>query len=352
MNKDFALEAHRVTKPIQLLAAWLIGLAVVDSSFLAAATQIEQPQWLRCLLVIAAIFNVPLFLGASFLLQTKYRPQMLEDRYYAAHLATMTNQAPPSTDIGDQLDARMLHLEERILRRLLTPSSKRQKFAGDQEQLPFTADHQIHSAHWSTCKAQINDLIPQASGIQEELTSLGVAIASSFGSTSEVPAPPGSVVLAFTAGFNGIELADLLARLRVYGVTGVQYSELAVPRMMFVGAYGYFHGHPVAKISDALINELRTASGDASLVIDIVMRNAHPLIEDLGAALDSLPQMERDVLKLHLSTSGGKFQTISAISSSLGVTWASARKAAFNGFLALDNHVRQRNMMMSNRDDR
>jgi signal transduction histidine kinase len=87
------VEPHRVTKPIQLLAAWLVGLFVIDGSFLSAAKILDKPEWLPPLLVIAAIINVPLFLICIFLLQTKFRPEMQEDVFYATYIqARLTTQ--------------------------------------------------------------------------------------------------------------------------------------------------------------------------------------------------------------------------------------------------------------------
>lgn len=80
------INPEKVTKPIQLLAAWLVGLIVVNASFLLAAQQISRPDWASSLLVIAAVLNVPVFIVALFLLQTKFRPQMQEDSYYAQYL--------------------------------------------------------------------------------------------------------------------------------------------------------------------------------------------------------------------------------------------------------------------------
>ena len=77
---------EKVTKPIQLLAAWLVGLIVVNGSFLLAAQHIANPSWAAGFLVVAAIANVPIFIVALFLLQTKFRPQMQEDSYYAQYL--------------------------------------------------------------------------------------------------------------------------------------------------------------------------------------------------------------------------------------------------------------------------
>ena len=77
---------HKITKPIQLLGAWLAGLAVINGSFLAGAATITSLQWLPAVLVIAAVVNVPLFLASLFLLQTKFRPEMQEDSFYSKYL--------------------------------------------------------------------------------------------------------------------------------------------------------------------------------------------------------------------------------------------------------------------------
>ncbi len=80
------INPEKITKPIQLLSAWLVGLIVVNASFLLAAQQISRPDWASSLLVISAVANVPVFILALFLLQTKFRPQMQEDSYYAQYL--------------------------------------------------------------------------------------------------------------------------------------------------------------------------------------------------------------------------------------------------------------------------
>lgn len=41
----------------------------------------------------AAIVNVPLFLGALFLLQTRFRPELQEDLYYSTYINQKTNQS-------------------------------------------------------------------------------------------------------------------------------------------------------------------------------------------------------------------------------------------------------------------
>lgn len=83
MDSNQKIPVEKVTKPIQLLAAWLTGLIVVDAAFLAAANTLLGPAWAKGMLVIAAVINVPLFLISIFLLQTKFRPEMQEDSFYS-----------------------------------------------------------------------------------------------------------------------------------------------------------------------------------------------------------------------------------------------------------------------------
>lgn len=85
---------HRITKPIQLLASWLAGLAIIDGAFLTAAANIPTPAWIPGALVVASIVNVPLFLISLFLLQTKFRPEMQEDSYYSEYLQKRVPSAP------------------------------------------------------------------------------------------------------------------------------------------------------------------------------------------------------------------------------------------------------------------
>lgn len=85
---DPQIQPHRITKPIQLLAVWMAALVILVGLFFGAARFLTQPDWLPPLLTIAAVAFVPLFLVALFLLQTKFRPQLQEDAYYAEWLAS------------------------------------------------------------------------------------------------------------------------------------------------------------------------------------------------------------------------------------------------------------------------
>jgi hypothetical protein len=85
-------KSEKITKPIQLLAAWLAGLLSINTCFLVAAAKFGTGSWEASALIVAAISNVPLFLIAVFLLQTKFRPEMQEDSFYSTYLSHKTNQ--------------------------------------------------------------------------------------------------------------------------------------------------------------------------------------------------------------------------------------------------------------------
>jgi hypothetical protein len=62
------------------------------SCYLVGATNFDVNSWQSGALVIATILNVPIFLGAVFLLQTKFRPELQEDSYYSSYLNKKTNE--------------------------------------------------------------------------------------------------------------------------------------------------------------------------------------------------------------------------------------------------------------------
>jgi tetratricopeptide (TPR) repeat protein len=81
-----AIVPHRISRPIQLLAAWLVTLVLIEGGFLTGAANIAKPSWASALLVVSAVAAVPLFIASLFVLLTRYRPQMQDDRYYAPYV--------------------------------------------------------------------------------------------------------------------------------------------------------------------------------------------------------------------------------------------------------------------------
>lgn len=130
MNETPQLVAHKITKPIQLLAAWLAGLAIVNASFLTAAGLVTTPAWLPALLAIAAVLNVPLFIASLFLLQTKFRPEMQEDTFYSKYLERKYSTTSAPTEPVD-LEQQFTQLAEDIIAKVsATVPDKQQAVVG------------------------------------------------------------------------------------------------------------------------------------------------------------------------------------------------------------------------------
>ncbi|MGQ8877948.1 hypothetical protein ACUTR7_10605 [Delftia sp. NA_296.1] len=105
------IQPTNITKPIQLLAAWLVGLLAIDSCFLIAAARMESSLPSASALIWAAIFNVPLFLAALFVLQTRFRPELQEDLYYSTYINQKTNQTISVTRDEQRLATAMGQIE-------------------------------------------------------------------------------------------------------------------------------------------------------------------------------------------------------------------------------------------------
>ncbi|WP_243294810.1 hypothetical protein [Geothrix mesophila] len=176
MNEQ-PVKPEKITKPIQLLGAWLAGLLAIDSCFLFAAVSLPIDSWHSGALVIAAIANVPLFLVAVFLLQTRFRPELQEDSYYATYLNSKTNQMMklPKTDLSvAELRQHLASLESKgtlQLKRI------------DGSNLPI-----------NMLRIGINLHLPDKAEIQSRLAELGVVGVSIFG--SDDPPPGRNVAIA------------------------------------------------------------------------------------------------------------------------------------------------------------
>jgi tetratricopeptide (TPR) repeat protein len=94
------IHPERITRPVQLLAAWLIALIAVDTAFLAAARWITTPP-VPLLLTIAAVANVPLFVVGIFVLLTRFRAQMQEDVFYSQYVRDQRQIGLLSQTLGD-----------------------------------------------------------------------------------------------------------------------------------------------------------------------------------------------------------------------------------------------------------
>lgn len=169
------IHPHKVTKPIQLLAAWLVGLLLIDAMFLATALQLE-PGWERGLLVVFAILNVPMFLGALFILQTRFRAELQEDTFYSEYLSKKTDEVFKIPE-GGNLAARVDALERQ---------------QDESKDVVIDESHSTQSTperfNWGAWRVALNQSHPEVEQIRAALRSAEIPLAEFFGG-APLPTP-------------------------------------------------------------------------------------------------------------------------------------------------------------------
>ena len=230
MIQNERIEPHKVTKPIQLLAAWLVGLIVVDGCFLLSAIKIDAGNWERSALILAAIANVPIFLAALFLLQTKFRPELQEDMYYSQYLDKRTDKVIKLTKQEVQ-DARLLDLKSNIskLNQLLEVSK--------------SSDVRIEgkSIEWGKWEIAINDHLEEFSEIRSELRKYKIPVKSIFGKIDGTNKPRRKII-SFDSAVDFKSILTLLRILSSFNFDGYMYSdpeEPGDPEDIYIGSYGF-----------------------------------------------------------------------------------------------------------------
>ncbi len=227
---DKQIQPHRVTKPIQLLAAWLVGLIVTNTIFLAAATNLEIDSWERGALVVSSIVNVPLFLLALFVLQTRFRAELQEDTFYSEYLSKKT-AAVVRIDKNASQDARIDILERQLSR--LTESR-----TGSAPLGPDVNHSQIDWAEWPVA---LNILHPQFQAIRETLRAANIPLADIFGNKPN-SVPPEKWIIALSHHLPFTHKARLLEVLLPYGFDGIQFwepqREVEENEDVYIGSYG------------------------------------------------------------------------------------------------------------------
>ncbi|GEA02040.1 hypothetical protein KUL17_09370 [Alteromonas sp. KUL17] len=176
LNKS-TIVPEKINKPIQLLGAWLAGLFSVDSCFLFAASRMESGSTESVALVIAAIANVPLFLIAVFLLQTRFRPELQEDSYYSTYLSQKTNE-PISIK---KEDGKLAELSQKIATLEVLVSSQKQ---------PTSSQELLAGILFG-----VNEFLPYREEIKALLRQKGVLGVSSFGN-KDLPRPKFAVAIS------------------------------------------------------------------------------------------------------------------------------------------------------------
>ncbi len=215
------IKPERITKPIQLLGAWLAGLLAIDSCFLIAAANTTPGSWESKALTIAAIANVPVFLLAVFLLQTRFRPELQEDIYYSTYINQKTNTTV-QIDKATAIYARM----DKVLERL-EPGPR-----GLVNEVITTAGSQS----FANLSIGVNFHLDDGNTIIQGLESHGALDIREFGSDE----PPNERVVAISPELSRSERSAILNFAIKIGFSRVSAIEIfeEIDEHVLFGAYG------------------------------------------------------------------------------------------------------------------
>ncbi|MDP2715782.1 hypothetical protein [Rheinheimera sp.] len=214
------IKPEKITKPIQLLAAWLAGLFSIDSCFLIGAANLEQGSFESIALVVAAIVNVPIFLAAVFLLQTKFRPELQEDSYYSTYLSQKTNQTVKVT----KPEAQAIEFSHRI--------SAIEKLIEEK-----TSSQEEQSGELFGLLVGVNDFLSDREKIKQLLAAHGASGISSF----EGKDPPKGRVVAIAESLSNAKTHRIIQLAKEIGFT--HYSRFdnwaeQTKEVVLFGSYG------------------------------------------------------------------------------------------------------------------
>lgn len=210
------INAEKLTKPIQLLAAWLVGLLSISSSFLIAAANI-QVEWQSGVLVIAAVINVPLFLAAVFILQTKFRPELQEDSYYSTYLNSKTNTlvtVNKSEALINELSVKVEHLMKLEVRQ---------------------NDNETSFNH---IKFGINTNLADQENIREVLSNKSILEISVFGLGAEKPNAKVMAISIYIPLQIQSKLIELAREMNLDGYSFFDNIEEGTSEDVLIGSYG------------------------------------------------------------------------------------------------------------------
>lgn len=218
-DKESRIAPEKITKPIQLLGAWLVGLLSIDCVFLLTATRMDAGTWQSGALTIAAILNVPIFIVALFLLQTKFRPELQEDAYYSTYLSSLTNEPIKLS----KKDATLREIEEKI-----RSLDKRSLEAATAE----NTDTALNDLSFG-----INIHLTNRENIFKKLSGLGVVGYSEFG---EDVTPPDILKVAYSPKLPVNKIDEILKISQELGFThyGTYESYEEIHEDVLFGAYG------------------------------------------------------------------------------------------------------------------
>jgi hypothetical protein len=245
---------EKITRPIQLLAAWLVGLIAINGTFLVTATSLVQGGWERSALIIAAIANVPIFLAAFFLLQTRFRAELQEDSFYHQYLNKKTNRVVSVRKKSPQdPQIQAMKIEIKALQEIVEQQN---------------CAKSVNTDNWGKWIVSINDLLSEFHEIRNELKKNQIPLSSIFGSTNanDSKPPVASVVsISWAMDFKAkVKLLRILSKFRLNGYGYFEPDEINTDDV-YIGGYGYDKGQDYFPFSQEFKEFIQTDIEKADL---------------------------------------------------------------------------------------
>jgi hypothetical protein len=277
------INAEKITKPIQLLAAWLIGLILLVSALLTASGTVTKPDWLPAFFAISAVAIIPVFLLLIFLLQTKYRPEMQEDSFYSKYLDknTMTFEYVDQNDFtafeANKLKEDLIKISENAKKELEEAKqlihSEGKNAIEDKliESLIDKSDNKLDELKkilkFSTIELRINKKLPKYEEITKIVQKIGFNSFDEFGKDKNAPA-------VFLASFDKNVPLDLIKEiifeLIPCGLTYIKrstiYSVTSTARKskIILGSYAIDESNVL--VDENLINKLNSMTAETKFI--------------------------------------------------------------------------------------
>jgi hypothetical protein len=292
---DSRINPQKVTKPIQLLAAWLVGLVAVDSLFLTAARFVSSPAWIAPTLAIAAIINVPLFLLCIFFLQTKFRPEMQEDTFYSSYLEKQLTATKPQNVLPELAALRTevfnsssntLEIIQRLgdqvttLARTLDTNERKAGGATDisvaevaTNTLRDTLNSAKRVAHWSRYHISVNKDLDSYLKIGLALEKHDIPINDTFGTGEELR----HFLLSIGKDIDVADVQFLMKLLLPFGLDSIEYDASDIYRArLYIGSYAYQVRH-AALLGNSLTQTLLTPDLTTDEFVQFIVANSKKL---------------------------------------------------------------------------
>ncbi|QXC37022.1 hypothetical protein V3429_02920 [Aeromonas jandaei] len=279
------IDPNQVTKPIQLLAAWLVGLILINSTFLGAAKVITTPAWASGLLVVAAVVNVPIFLILIFFLQTKFRAELQEDTFYSKHLEKVTGNTKEKPNQNEIFLNQLKQLEnnndnkikelsaniEAISQELAANKKPNVDMESIFKKLNDTRDTLTAFERQkirSSTRIALNDLLPSYKLIAKKLISLGYSISTTFGSSNEDKNIPSCLTISYVDGLPKSSLKELYHLLSPLGFNRIDYDDDETARYEHIYIGSYIDEFPDARASVYIDKNIESAICDDNISMD------------------------------------------------------------------------------------